>query len=345
MKFSILVPVYNVERYITECIDSLLNQTYKDYEIILVDDGSTDNSGHICDKYAEKFPNFVKVFHKKNEGLLLTRRYSLKKAEGEYVVFVDSDDYVDAKLLETLNQTFLKFNTDMVIYNFKRFTDEKMDFSSPFIPFKDGTVFCGDNKRSLYESYIVSYTFVNMWVKAVKRHCIDIDEDYSYWKGSLGEDITQSFALFDRCDSIVYIDKKLYYYRKNDNGLTMNVKPKDYIDFLKHYEISKLYLKKWNLSENVAKQFYDRQLGKFYFYLRRLQGKLKKESNLAEFNNTIENLIRDKRFLEICNCYTGDKRISSYVIRMKYFRHAALNHNVAMVKWLIIFSNLFGGIK
>ena len=91
MKFSVLVPVYNVEKYLKQCIESVLNQTYQSFELILVDDGSTDNSGAICDEYASKH-KFIKVIHKPNGGLLHTRRVSLAHATGDWYVFLDSDD-------------------------------------------------------------------------------------------------------------------------------------------------------------------------------------------------------------------------------------------------------------
>lgn len=344
MKFSVLVPVYNVEKYIMECLDSLLEQTFKDYEIILVDDGSTDSSGGICDSYAAKYPEFVRVFHKQNEGLLLTRRYSLRQAHGEYIVFVDSDDYVDKTLLETLSNTFDRHHTDMVIYNFKRFEDGSSDYSSPDIPYPDGTIFSGSGKQELYCRYLISHLFVNMWVKAVRRSCIDIDEDYSRWKMNLGEDIIQSFALFDRCESILYIDKKLYYYRKNEGGMTTKVKPTDFIDFLKHYEISKCYLERWKLPTDTAKQFYARQIGKFYSYLRNLKEKMKAASDIPSFDKTVQSLIQDERFLDICNHYEADKVLSSYTLRIEIFRYAVLHQNAGMVKWIISASNFFGGI-
>lgn len=343
MKFSVLVPVYNVEKYITKCLDSLLSQTFKDYEIILVDDGSTDSSGGICDLYAAKYPDVVRVFHKQNEGLLLTRRYSLRQAHGEYIVFVDSDDYVEKNLLEILSKTFDQYQIDMVIYNFKRFVDGCSNFSSPDIPYPDGTIFSGSSKQELYCRYLISHLFVNMWVKAVRRSCIDIDVDYSRWKINRGEDIIQSFALFDRCKSIIYIDKQLYYYRKNAGGVTTKVKPTDYFDFLKHYEISKCYLDRWKLPTDTAKQFYARQMGKFYFYLRNLKQKMKAVSDNSSFDKTVHGLIRDERFLDICNRYEADKVLSSYTLRMKIFRYAVLHQNAGMVKLIITASNFFGG--
>ena len=91
--FSIIVPVYNVEKYLTKCIDSILEQTFSDFEVILVDDGSTDNCGIICDQYVEK-DDRIQVIHKKNEGLVCARKTGISKASGQYILNVDSDDYI-----------------------------------------------------------------------------------------------------------------------------------------------------------------------------------------------------------------------------------------------------------
>ena len=119
---SVIVPVYNVEKYLEQCIDSLLSQTYQNFEIILVDDGSTDSSGKICDIYKENHKN-IKVIHKKNEGLGFARNTGLLYATGEYVTFIDSDDYVDKYLLEDLYNGILETDVDVCIGGFKKVAD------------------------------------------------------------------------------------------------------------------------------------------------------------------------------------------------------------------------------
>ena len=103
MKFSIIVPVYNVEKYLEKCLESILNQTFKDFEAIIVNDGSTDNSQEIIDKYVNKDQKIFKSFKKENGGLSDARNFGIERAKGEYIVFLDSDDYIDENLLNTLN--------------------------------------------------------------------------------------------------------------------------------------------------------------------------------------------------------------------------------------------------
>ena len=125
---SVIVPVYNVEKYLRQCLDSVLAQTYRELEIILVDDGSTDGSGAICDEYATR-DSRIKVVHQQNGGLSSARNAGLDLATGEYVAFVDSDDYIHETMLELLYQALVENNADTVICNFER-VDEKGDVIS-----------------------------------------------------------------------------------------------------------------------------------------------------------------------------------------------------------------------
>lgn len=113
-KFSIIIPVYNVEGYLDRCMNSVVNQKFTDYEVILVDDGSTDNSGKMCDAYAERY-DFVSVYHKENGGLSDARNYGLDRAAGEYILFVDSDDYISEDACDTLYSSAVENNADIVI--------------------------------------------------------------------------------------------------------------------------------------------------------------------------------------------------------------------------------------
>lgn len=127
MKISVIVPVYNTEKYLVRCIDSLLHQTYKDLEIILVDDGSQDQCPQICDMYSRKYDN-IKVIHKKNGGLSSARNIGLTIAKGEYIGFVDSDDEVDSTMYEKLFQVISSEKVDFVMSDYMRITSEKNSY-------------------------------------------------------------------------------------------------------------------------------------------------------------------------------------------------------------------------
>ena len=115
--FSIILPIYNVEKYLDRCVESVVNQDFDDYEMILVDDGSTDNCPKICDNYAEKYP-FVKVVHKRNGGLSSARNAGLEVASGKYVFWIDSDDWIQPNTFKTIYNALLKNSVDVLKINF-----------------------------------------------------------------------------------------------------------------------------------------------------------------------------------------------------------------------------------
>jgi len=123
---SVIVPVYNVEKYLENCIDSILNQTYKNLEIILVDDGSTDKSSEICDNYSQQHSNIITI-HKKNGGLSDARNKGIDAANGKYISFIDSDDTIDALFFETLYSLIKRYDCDMSLVFFKRVYEDGTD--------------------------------------------------------------------------------------------------------------------------------------------------------------------------------------------------------------------------
>ncbi len=228
MKFSILVPVYNVEKYLEQCVESLLDQTYKgEYEIILVDDGSTDSSGRICDKYAENHPLKIKAIHKKNEGLVSARQAGIAAANGEYSLFVDSDDFVEDDFLKTVSDLTDKHGeTDVVIFTMNYFdgtnkTPKKDCFKS------QETVFENESKKEIYEALISTSYVTSLCLKAVKTKILEDDPtDYSlYYDKNMAEDWFRSVPALTAAKKIVYINKPLYNYRTNEESISRSYRP------------------------------------------------------------------------------------------------------------------------
>lgn len=335
MRFSVLVPVYNVEKYLEQCLDTLVGQTFKDFEVLLTDDGSTDKSGAICDKYAERYPKIFKVFHKKNEGLMLTRRFGLKKAQGEYIVFVDSDDYVSPKLLEVLDATIGKYACDMVLYNFYRFVEGEGELTPVNVSFPNETVFVGEAKKELYAAFIFDRVLVNIWIKAVRRDIIDTDADYKYWNAAKAEDVIQTFPLFDKAEKIVFIDKPLYYYRKNPGSMTLNIKSSDFDDYIKCAERTLEYLKRWEMYDASIGSFAAKQVVFFYNYLR-----LAYEINKTSFIYGLERLLNNKMFLAFCEDLDIQKVHKRLRVRIKIFKKYMINKKALALRRLIAISNL-----
>lgn len=219
--FSIIVPVYNVEDYIEQCIQSIINQTEQSFELIIVDDGSTDASGEKCDVFARNNPK-VKVIHKKNSGLISARRCGLKSCSGKYVIFVDSDDYLDIDALEKIKKVIEDDPVDIVLYRWKlidEFGNRIMDNTDPL--FIEGRVSKGDFVKEL-----LSMTKLNsLCLKACKYELFDVDNSYEeYYSIGNGEDLLQTIPIVLKCRSIYYSHAKIYNYRANLNSLTHSFK-------------------------------------------------------------------------------------------------------------------------
>ena len=255
MLFSVLIPVYNTSKYLDECVQSVLAQSEKDYEIVLLDDGSIDNSGEICDSYAEKY-SFIRVVHKQNEGLMMTRRRGFQEAKGDYFICLDSDDYLcDADALSKIKKMIVEKNCNMVLYNFlmeKETRDKDQQISLFEKP--NGFVFDSKEKLALYEKLLMGRDLNPMWIKAVSRECVDIDTDYYQWKAYIcrGEDLFQSFPMLSNAQRIGYIDNILLHYRWTESSISNNPKLKFYDAYKTIYAREDEYIKIWGIDDALA---------------------------------------------------------------------------------------------
>lgn len=269
-RFSILIPVFNVEKYLRNCLDSVMIQTFSDFEVVIIDDGSTDASRYICDEYEEKFPDKIRVKHRANKGLLLTRREEICMAKGEFLIFVDSDDWVSPHLLERLDETIRKFDCDLVIYNFLHVFSNGEKLKSG-ITLRHEQIFPSDSKEELYHYFISTNRLNTIWCKAVKRNIVDIDADYSTCKVTIGEDLLQSLPLLTKAKKIIYIDDVLYFYRKETTSMTGSMKL-NYLDSFSYVNKSMLdYMTIWGVGEVAIREYKANELS-FYInsYLRLL---------------------------------------------------------------------------
>ena len=216
-QISIIIPVYNVEKYINRCLDSILNQTYKDYEIILMDDGSKDNSLKIIKEYEKKY-NFIKVFSQKNSGPASARNNALKKAVGEYIMFIDSDDYIDKDYVE--NYINNSKNYDIVIGGFRKVDDKKVLF-----------------KRKLKDCEFSKYIVTGPVCHLYKRSLIS-DNNIQFLITKMSEDTYFNIKLYELNPKIKAINYIGYNYYTNLNSIS-NTSQKglsDDIDFLEFVE-------------------------------------------------------------------------------------------------------------
>lgn len=214
MKFSILIPVYNVEKYISECLESVLAQTYTCFEAIIIDDGSTDNSGRICDDYAGRDAR-LKVYHRENQGLISARRAAIKKATGDFYMFLDSDDMLTEDALSTIKKAIDKYDCDCLFYGYEQFEGKKI-LSQVFDPEEKVL----EDKKEIYRDCFLSTNRNPLCRKAVRASVFQ-DFDYSpYYHLQLREDLLQSLEIYKYSRKIAYISNILYRYRLNHASIT-----------------------------------------------------------------------------------------------------------------------------
>lgn len=240
------MPVYNVEKYVANAIESVLNQTFQDYQIIIVNDGTTDSSLEICQEYERNNKEKIKIISKQNEGLLLARRTGLKYVEGEYVLSLDSDDQLETTALEKIYNSIQKSESDLIFFDYFSNAEDK-DKKFHF-PFENGEIFSEEKKKELYLFLCNSYHLNYMWNKAVKKDIIDIETDYKEFKDvNLGEDLLQTLPLLTNAKKVEFLRESLYFYRRNNSSLTRTFRESDYISIKKAVIKLHEYIKIWGL--------------------------------------------------------------------------------------------------
>ena len=230
---SIIVPIYNVEAYLKRCIDSILNQTYSNIEVILVDDGSTDRGGVICDLYCLQNAN-VKVIHQKNQGLSAARNTGIEASTGEWICFVDSDDYIEENMLEILHRTSVEDLSDMVICGFVRCDDE-----DHIIKVKSFERQCINSFQAL-ERGMAESLFSVAWNKLVRRRCLG---EIRFPKGKIYEDEFTTYRIIDRCETISLVDREFYHYTVRSSSITQNSYSVKNLDAIEAFYLKYLYFK------------------------------------------------------------------------------------------------------
>lgn len=217
---SIIVPVYKVEEYLHQCVDSIINQTYRNLEIILIDDGSPDRCPEICDEYAAR-DNRIKVIHKFNGGLSEARNHGLELASGEYIMFVDSDDYVDIRIVETLIEAIDASSADIAMCGRN---DMRTTSISSNCNFESDVVL---DKKSLMALILRDKIGSQAWAKLFKKEQF---KNLRFPIGRLYEDIGTTYLAFNKCNRMVYISRPLYYYRLNQSSISFSEKPNKIYD-------------------------------------------------------------------------------------------------------------------
>lgn len=228
-KISVIVPVYKVEQVLARCIDSILHQTFRNLEIILVDDGSPDKCGSICDQY-QKRDGRIKVIHKCNGGLSDARNAGIEIATGAYIGFVDSDDYIHPRMYELLYGAIKQSGADIAACQRKLVYSSLTEFEA--IPDHVDETIC-DRENALIDLLTGNnYFYHAAWEKLYRRQCF---ETIRFPVGELYEDQAVMYRVFDQVNKVAYVDAKLYYWYMRDGSITHQKLTKDIIEYiLKH---------------------------------------------------------------------------------------------------------------
>lgn len=225
---SVIIPVYNVEQYLRQCVDSVLAQSYTYFEILLIDDGSTDNSGVICDQYSSKDKRII-VIHQKNAGLSEARNRGLNSANGKYVYFLDSDDWIKAETLSTLVKKAHNDNADMVFFDSMSFEDSEKDYQIPqryirkheYSPNKGLTVFEQMQTYKEFHSAVPLLFFRKLFL---------VESGISFYPGILYEDMLFTFEVLTKADKVAQCKEPFYQRRYRNQSITQSkVTEKNYI--------------------------------------------------------------------------------------------------------------------
>lgn len=235
-KVSIIVPVYNVEKYLKRCLDSLINQSIDNYEIILVNDGSLDRSQDIIDEYVKKYSKKIKAFRKENGGQASARNFGIANAEGEYLGFVDSDDYIDLNMFEKMYDMAVENNADIVTCNYKIFNESTQETENYDLKV--------DN-QNIVRDFIIKQPAI--WNKLVKRK-IFVENNLKFPEGIIYEDYALT-PLIAPLGKIVHTNEHLYYYVVRDNStMTQKKFNKKFHDIItatiflyKHFKNNQIY--------------------------------------------------------------------------------------------------------
>lgn len=265
---SVIIPVYNVEKYLNTCLKSVVRQSYADLEIIIIDDGATDSSSKICDRWSN-VDERVNVYHYGNGGLSVARNRGLEKATGEFVVFLDSDDYLIDNAVEEMVRIIEKKDADVVFFNWKNVLEDGTDPESIQhdkvlgVSFPDTQVV--NSARAL--EYLFSRRFENYAPMRMVRRKFYEKIEFNFPEHRLFEDVATTYRVIGESEKVVFLNKKLYRYLQRDDSILKTYRPAFFLDWLEAVDGLLAYVEEnYNcLFFNAIKYAYNAWIN-LYFY-------------------------------------------------------------------------------
>ncbi len=316
---SVIIPVYNVEKYLVQSIESVINQTYKNLEIILVDDGSPDNSGAICDEYAKKDAR-IKVIHKQNGGLSSARNAALDVATGDYVAFLDSDDYLSLNAFEKCIETFSKTNADACI--FSHYTTDGINHTAHSLPLEKDVYEDSEIRSIILPSFIGQKTATEqpllgfIWRQVFKRSIID-DLRFRSEREYFAEDVVFDLEIYTKINKLSVINEPLLYYRYVESSLSNRYRERLFDKLLKLTEFKQQIVNDYQLidcQERLHRCFFRIALGGF-LNVRKSTTLTKKQKRLEI--NKIANNQHVKKALKKVKLNGLKERVFVLLLRLK----------------------------
>lgn len=274
-KISVIVPVYNTEKYLKKCLESIINQTYQDFEVIIVNDGSTDGSQKIIDEYIEKYQTKIKCLNKENSGLSSARNSGIEVARGNYIIFVDSDDYIEINLFEHLLPHIQK-NIDLVKYKLIKVNEQHKEIERI-----DGPTFDEATGEQGFNKLVFNDVLLEPACLYLYKRKIFTKNNFKFLENTYHEDFGLIPIILLHAKNMVSIDFYGYYYVQASNSITRN---EDYTktvkranDLLIHYDNMKDLVKEMDIEEKTRENIYLYYTNAIFNNLNKLQKEEKKK--------------------------------------------------------------------
>ncbi len=326
-KVSVIIPVYNVEKFLKRCVDSIINQSYDNLEILLIDDGSIDNSGVICDDYSKKDKRII-VIHKKNEGLGLTRNVGIEYSTGKYLMFVDSDDYIEKNTVKDSIKTIIKDDSDIVMYGLKRIRNNGK--INDLVPNPEKKIYIGKEiVDNMLPDYINDDPFKNIKRNFTGSSCtclykksiiVDNDIKYESERNIISEDTYMMFNLLKHVNKVSIINKCYYNYCDNFSSLSHSYRGDRFAKLKTYYDKCNTLFKKNNYNSEVYLRFN-------YLFLNFVFANFKTIINCENLKmidkyKEFQNIILDELYVSIIDSIIMNKeplkrRIFYYLVKRK----------------------------
>lgn len=277
MRFSIIIPVYNVEKYIRKCMDTVMNQTFRDFEVIVVDDESPDNSMQIVEEFAQQYPGMIKMIHQKNTRQGGARNRGVREARGEYLVFIDSDDYVRLDMLEVLDRSIYQSNCDILVFQFQMVSQSGRNL---------GEGGCGGLAPGVYAPQLDKCIFqlpANPANKVFRREFY-VNSHVEFPEKLLYEDAVLRL-LYAKASRIVISDEILYYYVQSDNSSIRRKPSEKMLDILTMSDLVMDMFRKESIYEDFREELDSALIGGIVYILDVI--------NEADYKNTLQDQMVD----------------------------------------------------